>query len=333
MLQGVDVAGVHVDHGVRECEGLAYGLGLLVVVAQDEVPDLVGHAGEQLVALLLCHVAALVDGVHVDLTVTERVLYAPPLREPEVPALPDHAAPELVAVCPEGVVRPVADFGIALRAGLDVGPYATVPQQIDLGFEHSVYKLCRRHGLCLDVEHLTHLGRERDGLGRAREDAAALGDEALVVVSPRGAGEPEEALALLEALLGIGVGIEEDVHVVEGAHELYVTAQEHAVAEHVTRHVPDTNDGKVLGLDVLAEFAEVTANRLPGSPRRYTHLLVVVADGAAGGEGVAEPEAVLGREFVSYVREGRRALVCCDDEVGVVIVVARDVGRYDLLVG
>src|SRR5215208_5170061 len=51
-----------------------------------------------------------------------------------------------------------------------------------------------------------------------------LGDEALVVVSPRGAGEPEEALALLEALLGIGVGIEEDVHVVEGAHELYVTA-------------------------------------------------------------------------------------------------------------
>src|SRR5215213_1948795 len=165
----------------------------------------------------------MLQGVHVDLAVTERVLYAPPLREPEVPALPDHAAPELVAVCPEGVVRPVADLGVALRASLDVGPYATVPQQIDLGLEHRIDELGRR-----------------DGLGRAREDAAALGDEALIVVRPRGAGEPEEALALLEALLGVGVGIEEDVHVVEGAHELYVTAQEHAVAEHVTRHVPDT---------------------------------------------------------------------------------------------
>ena len=140
MLQGVDVAGVHVDHGVREGEGLVYRLGLLVVVAQNEVPDLVGHAGEQLVALLLGHVAGLddgveqdldvhlvvgavhpcrvVDGVHVDPAATERVLYASHLREPEVPALPDHVAPELVAVCPEGVVRPVADFGIALELAL-----------------------------------------------------------------------------------------------------------------------------------------------------------------------------------------------------------------------
>src|SRR5215207_2702372 len=206
------------------------------------------------------HPGRVVDGVHVDPAATERVLYAPPLREPQVPALPDHVAPELVAVCPEGVVRPVADFGIALRAGLDVGADSAVPEQVYLGFEHGVYELCRRHGLCLDVEHLTRLRRERDGLGRAREDAAALGDEALLVVRPRGAREPEETLALLEALLGIGVGIEEDVHVVEGAHESYVTAQEHAIAEYVTRHVPDTDDGEVLCLDVLAELAEVPAH-------------------------------------------------------------------------
>ena len=91
-------------------------------------------------------------------------------------------------------------------------------------------------------------------------------------------------------------------------------------AEHVARHVPDTDDGEVLHLDVLAELPEVAAHRLPGSPRRYAHLLVVVADGATRGEGVAEPEAVLGREAVGDVREGRRALVRRDDEVGVVIV-------------
>ena len=119
---------------------------------------------------------------------------------------------------------------------------------------------------------------------------------------------------------------------VEGADELYVAAQEHTVAEHVARHVPDTDDGEVLVLDVLAELPEVAAHRLPGSPRRYPHLLVVVADGATRGEGVAEPEAVLGREAVGDVREGRRALVRRDDEVGVVIVVARNVGRRDDLV-
>src|SRR5215218_196704 len=274
MLQGVNVAGVHVDHGVREGEGLVYGLGLLVVVAQDEVPDLVGHAREQLVALLLGHVAGLddgveqnldvhlvvgavhpggvVDGVHVDPTARERILYAPPLREPEVPAFTNNAASELVTVHPEGVVRPVADLGVALRARLDVGPYATVPQQIYFRLEHSVYELGRRHGLGLDVEHLAHLGREGNRFGRALEDAAALGYKMLVVVRPRGTRQPEEAFALFEALLGVGVRVEEDVHVVEGADELYVAAEEHPVAEYVPRHIPDTEHRKVLVLDVAA---------------------------------------------------------------------------------
>ena len=111
-----------------------------------------------------------------------------------------------------------------------------------------------------------------------------------------------------------------------------VAAQEHAVAEHVARHVPDTDDGEVLALDVLAELPEVAAHRLPGAPRGDPHLLVVVADGATRGEGVAEPEAVLGREAVGDVRERRRALVRRDDEVRVVIVVARNVWRRDDLV-
>jgi hypothetical protein len=48
---------------------------------------------------------------------------------------------------------------------------------------------------------------------------------------------------------------------------------------------------------------------------------VVVARGAAGGEGVAEPEAVLGGDAVGDVREGRGPLVGGHDEVRIVVVV------------
>ena len=89
---------------------------------------------------------------------------------------------------------------------------------------------------------------------------------------------------------------------------------------------------EVLVLDVLAELPEVAAHRLPGAPGRDPHLLVVVAHGATRGESVAEPEAVLGREAVGDVREGRRALVRRHHEVRVVIVVAHHVGRGDDLV-
>ena len=52
------------------------------------------------------------------------------------------------------------------------------------------------------------------------------------------------------------------------------------------------------------------------------HLLVVVAGRTAGGEGVAEPEAVLGRERIRRVGEGGGALVGGHDQVRVVRVVA-----------
>ena len=62
------------------------------------------------------------------------------------------------------------------------------------------------------------------------------------------------------------------------------------------------------------------------------HRLVVVAVGAAAGEGVAEPEAALERDGVGDVGEGRGALVGGDDEIGIVAVVDDDVGRVDDLV-
>ena len=105
--------------------------------------------------------------------------------------------------------------------------------------------------------------------------------------------------------------------------------EQHAVAEDVARHVADAGDGEVLGLDVTAELAEVTLDRLPRSACGYAHLLVVVSARPARGERVAQPEPVVARDRVGDVREGRRALVGGDDQVGVVVVVAHDVGRRD----
>ena len=64
------------------------------------------------------------------------------------------------------------------------------------------------------------------------------------------------------------------------------------VAEHVARHVADADHRERRRLDVDVHLAEVPLHRLPGAARRDPHLLVVVAVRAAGGEGVAEPEAV-----------------------------------------
>ena len=57
------------------------------------------------------------------------------------------------------------------------------------------------------------------------------------------------------------------------------------------------------------------------------HRLVVVAVGAAAGEGVAEPEVALERDGVGDVGEGRRALVGGDHEIGIVAVVDDDASR------
>ena len=67
--------------------------------------------------------------------------------------------------------------------------------------------------------------------------------------------------------------------------------------------------------------------RLPGATRRDAHLLVVVADRAARGEGITEPETVVGRNAVGDVRESRRALVGRHHQVGVIAIVTHDAGR------
>ncbi len=125
--------------------------------------------------------------------------------------------------------------------------------------------------------------------------------------------------------------VDEDVPVVERGDQPDVLGQQHAVAEHVAGHVADADDGELLRLGVHAQLAEVPLHRLPGAAGGDAHALVVVADRAAGGERVAQPEAVGVGHVVRDVGERGGALVGRDHQVLVVAVVADHVvRRHDL---
>ena len=114
---------------------------------------------------------------------------------------------------------------------------------------------------------------------------------------------------------------------VEGGAQLDAFRQQHAVAEHVARHVADADDREGLGLGVAPHFPEMAFHRFPRAARGDAHLLVVVADRAARRECVAKPEIVVSGESVGDVREGRCALVGGDDEIGVVTIPRHDARR------
>lgn len=109
---------------------------------------------------------------------------------------------------------------------------------------------------------------------------------------------------------------------VEGRHQPDVFGEQHSVAEHVTAHVADADDSEVLGLGVDAHLPEVPFDTLPRALGGDAHGLVVVAHRTAGGEGVAQPEAVGLGDVVGDVGEGRGALVGGHHQIGVVAVAA-----------
>ena len=120
------------------------------------------------------------------------------------------------------------------------------------------------------------------------------------------------------------------MQVVEGGKQAGVGREQHAVAEDVAAHVADADGGEgVVLLDVFAEQAEVAFDRFPGAARGDADAFVVVACRAAGGEGVAEPEAVFGGNAIGDVGEFGGAFVGGDDEVGVVFVMAHGVSGRD----
>src|ERR687898_379631 len=103
----------------------------------------------------------------------------------------------------------------------------------------------RRQRVVLDAERLASLWRERDRLGRPREDAASAGDPLRLVVGPGRAQQLEQPAALLEARLGIGVGVDEEVTVVEPPEQADMSGEQHAVPKNVARHVADAHDREV----------------------------------------------------------------------------------------
>ena len=71
----------------------------------------------------------------------------------------------------------------------------------------------------------------------------------------------------LERNRRIGIGIDEDVAVVEGGDQPGESGQQHAVAEHVAGHVADPDRGEGFGLDVDAELRGTAASTDSQAPR------------------------------------------------------------------
>ncbi len=273
------------------------------------------------------HPGGIVDGVGVETHAGAGRLDAAALGQAEIGALADRLGADHGAGDADGVVGTVAGLLVGLARGADIGADAAEPEEVDRRLEDRLHHLGRGGLGLIEAQRRLDLGRERDRLEAAREDAATLRDQVLVVIGPGRAGQGEQPLALDEAPGGIRVRVEEDVAVVEGGHELQAFRQQHAVAEHVARHVADARHGDRVALRVDVDLAEMALDGLPGAPRGDAHGLVVVALAPARGEGVAEPVAALQREAVGDVGEGGGALVGGDHEVGVVGVVPDRSGR------
>ena len=191
------------------------------------------------------------------------------------------------------VVGAVADRVVGLGRGAHIGADAAEEQQIDRRLQDRPDHLLRRRLGLGEAERRLRLRRQRDLLQRAREHAAARGDQRAVVVLPARARQIEQALPLGEALVRIGRGIDEDVAVVERGDQPDRPLPQHAVAEDVARHVADADHGERRLADIDVHLAEVALDRFPGAAGGDAHLLVVVAGRPAGGEGVVEPEVML----------------------------------------
>ena len=224
----------------------------------------------------------------------------------------------VLAIHTQPVVGGVAHLGVVLPGGLDVGADAAEPEQVGLRAQQSGDEGRRLHRALLRADDGLHFLAERDALEATREDAATLADQRLVIVVPARAWQLEQACALLPAHGRIGIGIDEDVTMVEGGHKLDGLGQQHAVAEDVARHVANADDADALLLHVDSHLGEMALDADPGAARSDAHRLVVIAIGAAAGEGIAQPELALDGQPIGHVGEGGRALVGGDDEIGIV---------------
>ena len=148
-----------------------------------------------------------------------------------------------------------------------------------------------------------------------------LRDQRLVIIVPARSRQLEQPLALGPALCRIGIGIDEDVAVVEGGDQLdrLATAACRCRTRRPTcRRSRRPAPARVCTSTPISRKWRCTESHAPS--RGDAHRLVVVALRTAAGEGVVEPEVALGGDGVGGVGEGRGALVGGDHEIGIVAV-------------
>ncbi len=350
-LEELHEAPLRVEQLRRDAARHRQHLRLEVVVAQHQPGDIVGHFREQSIALLFGKLALgdrhgeqdlgvnlvigrvdagrVVNGVGIDAAACERVFDPAELGTAEVAALDKDLAPQFAPVHTQRIVGTVADLRVRLARGLHVRADPAVVDEIHRRLEDCVDELRWRQRVGGDRERRYCFRRDGDDLGASRVNTAAGGDQRRVVVTPRRARQPKQPLAFGEAPLWVGVWIEKDVPVIERRNELRVPGEQHAVAEHVARHVADARYGEIGRLRVDPHFAEVPLHRFPCPARGDAHRLVVVTHRAAGRERISQPEAILPADGIGVIGERRRSLVCGDHEIRVVGVVPRHLRRSD----
>ena len=116
---------------------------------------------------------------------------------------------------------------------------------------------------------------------------------------------------------------------IEGSNQAGLLREHHAITEHVTRHITNTDGGEFLRLAVMAQLRKVALDGLPRAAGGNAHRLVVVPDRAAGCERIAQPEPVLGADRVRGIGECGGSLIGSDHQVVVVPVAGHNTfGAY-----
>src|SRR5581483_12139704 len=189
------------------------------------------------------------------------------------------------------VVRVISHFLVGFVARAHVGPDSAVVKQIDRSAQDRADQALAVERLIRNSQSLTRLGAQLDPLLAARPYSPTRADELRVVIRPLRPRLFIETLALLETRRRVGVGIDEDMAMVESGDELDVSRIEHPVSEHVARHVSDSDHGDGgAAVGVTPEFPQMPPCGLPCAPRGYPHLLVVEPVPASRRESIAEPE-------------------------------------------
>ena len=105
--------------------------------------------------------------------------------------------------------------------------------------------------------------------------------------------------------------------------------KQHPVTENVSRHITDTHHAKGLFLDVLAHFAEVSFDPLPGATCSDGHGLVVVTNRTTGRECITHPETTLQGNLIGCIGKRCSPFIGSHYQVGVVFVISNQTGCRD----